>query len=166
MRSRLSQAFFCQARRYSCSYFATIKPFSARGSIRVGTICSRGPVIAVLVMLSMILTLSVLFPGITERAIVGVLSGGGILAIIAAIGARLFEPGSRRQSGGGSLLSGGIRHVVRSRSCCSVGATLCWFASVGTAQPRLAHRPARLSHRRGGGGLVLVRIVRLAIIGA
>jgi Mn2+/Fe2+ NRAMP family transporter len=51
-----------------------------------------GAVIAVLVMLSMILTLSVLFPGITETAIVGILIGGGILAIVAAIGVRMFEP--------------------------------------------------------------------------
>ena len=42
----------------------------------------------------MILTLSVLFPGIGERAIVGILSGGGILAIVAAIGVRLFQPGN------------------------------------------------------------------------
>jgi Mn2+/Fe2+ NRAMP family transporter len=51
-----------------------------------------GAIIAVLVMLSMILTLAVLFPGITETEIVGVLMGGGILAIVVAIGIRLVEP--------------------------------------------------------------------------
>jgi NRAMP (natural resistance-associated macrophage protein)-like metal ion transporter len=44
-----------------------------------------GVVIAVLVMLSLILTLSVLFPGITEKAIVGILIGGSIVAVIAAV---------------------------------------------------------------------------------
>src|ERR1700694_4664484 len=47
-----------------------------------------GAIVAVLLMLSMILTLSVLFPGITETEIVGILIGGGILAIVVAIGVR------------------------------------------------------------------------------
>jgi NRAMP (natural resistance-associated macrophage protein)-like metal ion transporter len=51
-----------------------------------------GAIIAALVMLSMILTLAVLFPGITETEIVGILIGGGILAIVVAIGARLAGP--------------------------------------------------------------------------
>ncbi len=50
-----------------------------------------GAVIAVLVMLSLILTLSVLFPGITETEIVGIFIGGSILAVSAAIGVRLVE---------------------------------------------------------------------------
>jgi Mn2+/Fe2+ NRAMP family transporter len=51
-----------------------------------------GAIIAALVMLSMILTLAVLFPDISETEIVGILIGGGILAIVVAIGARLAEP--------------------------------------------------------------------------
>ncbi len=51
-----------------------------------------GAVIAVLVMLSLILTLSVLFPGITEAEIVAILIGGSFLAIFVAIGALLIEP--------------------------------------------------------------------------
>jgi Mn2+/Fe2+ NRAMP family transporter len=51
-----------------------------------------GAVIAILVMLSLILTLSVLFPGITETEIVSALIGGCILAVIAAIGVRLLDP--------------------------------------------------------------------------
>jgi Mn2+/Fe2+ NRAMP family transporter len=51
-----------------------------------------GAIIAVLVMLSLILTLAVLFPGITEAEITGILIGGGILAMVVAIGVRLAEP--------------------------------------------------------------------------
>jgi Mn2+/Fe2+ NRAMP family transporter len=51
-----------------------------------------GAIIAVLVMLSMILTLAVLFPGITETQIIGILIGGSILAIVVAVGVRLTEP--------------------------------------------------------------------------
>jgi Mn2+/Fe2+ NRAMP family transporter len=51
-----------------------------------------GAIIAVLVMLSLILTLAVLFPGITEAEISGILIGGGILAMVVAIGVRLAEP--------------------------------------------------------------------------
>jgi NRAMP (natural resistance-associated macrophage protein)-like metal ion transporter len=51
-----------------------------------------GAVIAVLVMLSLILTLAVLFPGITETAIVSILVGGSIVAVIIAIVVKLGEP--------------------------------------------------------------------------
>jgi hypothetical protein len=48
-------------------------------------------VIAALVMLSVILTASVLFPGITETQILGVLIGGSILAAAVALAARAWE---------------------------------------------------------------------------
>jgi NRAMP (natural resistance-associated macrophage protein)-like metal ion transporter len=51
-----------------------------------------GAIIAILVMLSMILTLAVLFPGITETEIVAILVGGSVLAVVVAIGVRLAEP--------------------------------------------------------------------------
>jgi hypothetical protein len=44
-------------------------------------------VIAVLVMLSLILTVSVLFPGIAGMQIVGILIGGSVLAAAIAVGA-------------------------------------------------------------------------------
>src|SRR6202162_5146134 len=50
-----------------------------------------GAVIAVLVMLSLILTLAVLFPGITETEIVSILVGGSIVAVIIAIVVKLGE---------------------------------------------------------------------------
>jgi NRAMP (natural resistance-associated macrophage protein)-like metal ion transporter len=48
-------------------------------------------VIAVLVMLSVILTASVLFPSITEVQILAVLIGGSVLAVVTAVGVTLYE---------------------------------------------------------------------------
>ena len=46
-----------------------------------------GAVVAALVMLSVILTASVLFPDMGERVIVGILVGGSLLAIVTAVAA-------------------------------------------------------------------------------
>jgi NRAMP (natural resistance-associated macrophage protein)-like metal ion transporter len=51
-----------------------------------------GTFIAGLVMLSLILTLSVLFPGITEWDIAAILVVGSVIAIVVALGARLMTP--------------------------------------------------------------------------
>ena len=51
-----------------------------------------GAVIALLVILSLILTISVLFPSITGTQIVGILIGGGVLASAIAIGVNLAAP--------------------------------------------------------------------------
>ena len=48
-------------------------------------------VIAVLVMLSVILTASVLFPGITEGQIIGVLVGGSMLTVAMAVVVKVYE---------------------------------------------------------------------------
>ncbi len=48
-------------------------------------------VIAVLVMLSVILTASVLFPGITGGQIIGVLAGGSALAVVMAVVVKVYE---------------------------------------------------------------------------
>jgi NRAMP (natural resistance-associated macrophage protein)-like metal ion transporter len=53
-------------------------------------------VIATLVILSMILTLSVLFPGMGESTILGILIGGSLLAIIVAAGIKLAQRSSAR----------------------------------------------------------------------
>lgn len=50
-----------------------------------------GAVVAALVMLSVILTASVLFPEMDEQWIVGILAGGSILAVVVTIGVKLFE---------------------------------------------------------------------------
>jgi Mn2+/Fe2+ NRAMP family transporter len=51
-----------------------------------------GALIAILVMLSLILTLSVLFPGISEQGILGILIVGGVIAIVVAVAVRLATP--------------------------------------------------------------------------
>jgi hypothetical protein len=50
-----------------------------------------GAVVAVLVMLSIILTASVLFPDIDEQWIVGILVGESAVGILVTVGAKLFE---------------------------------------------------------------------------
>jgi NRAMP (natural resistance-associated macrophage protein)-like metal ion transporter len=123
-----------------------------------------GAVIAVLVMLSLILTLSVLFPGITETEIVGILIGGSIVTVIAAIGVRLVEsvtvPTNASQDGVAPT-----GQLERERNS--------WRMPPLDELP-----PARLTTLnrvwlialRGyllvAAGLVLVRIVQLATVGA
>lgn len=71
-----------------CNDKAVLGPWVNTRSLNLFT----GAVIAVLVMLSLILTLSVLFPGITGTQIAGILVGGSILAILTAIGVNLAQP--------------------------------------------------------------------------
>lgn len=115
-----------------------------------------GAVIAALVVLSVILTASVLWPGIDEETIVAILAGGAGLAGLVAAAVRLVE---RRQAGPQEPAAGR-------------GPRGNW-----TMPPLADLPPARLSLQsrvwmaalRGylvlAGGLVLVRIVQLAIAG-
>ncbi|MBX9848188.1 MAG: hypothetical protein K2X64_02750, partial [Rhodocyclaceae bacterium] len=48
-------------------------------------------IIAVLVMLSVILTAAVLFPDISDAHILGVLVGGSVLGVVLAFGVKLYE---------------------------------------------------------------------------
>jgi len=74
-----------------CNDKAVLGPWVNTRGLNVFT----GAVVAALVMLSLILTLSVLFPGITGTEIVGVLVGGSILAAVAAIGIGLTKSAQR-----------------------------------------------------------------------
>ncbi|HLH96377.1 MAG TPA: Nramp family divalent metal transporter [Xanthobacteraceae bacterium] len=120
-----------------------------------------GGVIAVLVLLSLILTLSVLFTDISEAEIVGILIGGGILALaLAVVGVRLAEPAAARTWDGAS------------------GQELKHARATWRMPPLEELPPARLTPLsrawlvvlRGylviAAGLVLVRIVQLSIAGA
>ena len=119
-----------------------------------------GAVIAALVMLSMILTASVLFPDLDGRWIVGVLMGGSALALLVTLLTKLYELTER------SKLQ--LRPTVRAQLDCNV-----WRMPPLDRLP-----PARLSALsrlwmivlRGyllvAGGLVLARIVQLATAGA
>jgi Mn2+/Fe2+ NRAMP family transporter len=55
-----------------------------------------GGVVAVLVMLSVILTGSVLFPDISDTVILSILIGGSVVGLVAALGVALAQRGSRK----------------------------------------------------------------------
>lgn len=57
-----------------------------------------GAVIAILVMLSLILTLSVLFPGMGDTQIIGILLGGSALGIVATIAVKFANRSQAMQS--------------------------------------------------------------------
>ena len=114
-----------------------------------------GAVIAVLVLLSMVLTLAVLFPPMSEEVIAIILIGGSIIGVIGILLAKFFAPGAGPIS---SEIEQGARHTWR--------------------MPQLDQSPpARLSRLERGwlivlrtylviaGGLILVRIVLLATAG-
>jgi hypothetical protein len=48
-----------------------------------------GAIIVLLVMLSMILTISVLFPGVSGGVIAGILIGGSVFAVVITVGVRV-----------------------------------------------------------------------------
>ena len=82
-----------------------------------------GAVVAVLVMLSVILTASVLFPDLDEKWIIGVLAGGGVLAWSVVI-----EPSCRRELScrGRAVVSCSRRRVVVPPSC--GGPAIVWWS--------------------------------------
>jgi hypothetical protein len=75
-----------------CNDRAVLGPWVNSARLNIFT----SSIIAILVMLSMILTLSVLFPGIDETTMLGILIGGSGLAIIVTIAIKL----ARWKSGG------------------------------------------------------------------
>jgi Mn2+/Fe2+ NRAMP family transporter len=114
-------------------------------------------IVAILVMLSVILTASVVFPDATdEKVILGILGGGSLLAILITIGAGAVAATRK------SVTAGGAAAVVADRE-------------IWRMPPLDALPPARLSLQKliwmgvlrvylaFAGGLVLVRVVTLAI---
>ena len=63
-----------------------------------------GGIVAVLVMLSIILTASVLFPEMGEDVIVGILAGGGVLAVLTAVAVLAMQPAKAKPSRTDDLL--------------------------------------------------------------
>jgi hypothetical protein len=70
-----------------CNDKAVLGPWTNSRGVNLFT----GAVIAALVMLSIILTASVLFPDITEAQILAVLVGGGITAFLTTLAVRAYE---------------------------------------------------------------------------
>jgi NRAMP (natural resistance-associated macrophage protein)-like metal ion transporter len=133
-----------------CNDRAVLGPWANTFKVNMFT----GGVIVVLVMLSVILTASVLFPGITGTQILAVLAGGSALALVATIGILIWQ---RR---------GGVEPRAEQQVALSERSS--W------RMPPLAQLPraeltvlnvAFLTVLRGylflAGGLVLVRIAQL-----
>jgi NRAMP (natural resistance-associated macrophage protein)-like metal ion transporter len=70
-----------------CNDKAVLGPWANSKKTNVFT----AAIIAVLVMLSVILTASVLFPDITDAQILGVLIGGSVLGVLMTVGVRVYE---------------------------------------------------------------------------
>jgi Mn2+/Fe2+ NRAMP family transporter len=122
-----------------------------------------GGIVAVLVMLSVILTGSVLYPDISDTVILSILIGGGVVGLAAALGVSFAQ---RRLSTAEPEKSGSISDAVS-------------FATEEWRMPPLERlAPVRLSlasriwmivlrgYLIAAGGLVLLRIFQLATGGA
>ncbi len=70
-----------------CNDKAVLGPWVNTRGINIFT----AAIIAVLVMLSVILTASVLFPDISDAQILGVLLGGSVLGVLMTVGVRVYE---------------------------------------------------------------------------
>jgi NRAMP (natural resistance-associated macrophage protein)-like metal ion transporter len=131
-----------------CNDAAVLGPWVNRRGVNLFT----GAVIAVLVLLSIILTAAVLWPGIGETTIVAILGAGAILALGAAAG---FVPRRR----------GGSEEIVRT------GRAAWRMPPLGELPPRRLGTGKRIwlivlrAYLVVAGGLVLLRIVALALGG-
>src|SRR3984893_17433244 len=76
-----------------CNDRAVLGPWVNSRKLNIFT----GGVVAVLVMLSVILTGSVLFPGISDTVILSILIGGSVLGLVVAVGVALVQ--GRRKTG-------------------------------------------------------------------
>lgn len=122
-----------------------------------------GAVISVLVMLSLILTASVLFPDATnETVIVGVLVGGSLVALVTAGALALLRRRTRADGLAVDPAAGDLATVPRER----------WrMPPLDQLPPAKLSLPARVwmvvlrAYLVVAGGLVLVRIVGLALGG-
>jgi len=122
-----------------------------------------GAVVAALVMLSIILTASVLFPDMHAQWIVGILVGGSTIGILVTISAKLFEL-SRRPADA---------RVKPGRARQKIDVYDNWrMPSLGELPPAQLSAISRLwmivlrGYLLVAGGLVLVRIFQLATAGA
>lgn len=121
-----------------------------------------GAVIAVLVMLSLILTASVLFPDAAgENLIVGVLAGGSAVGLLTALGVHLLQ---RRSRVGEVAETGLISRASLPREAWRMP-PLAELAPARLSLPARVWMIALRAYLVVAGGLILVRIVALAIGG-
>jgi hypothetical protein len=142
-----------------CNDKAVLGPWANSRMLNLFT----GAIVAVLVMLSIILTASVLFPGMDAHWIVGILVAGGILGILLTVGVKLLEL-SRRPADA---------WVKRKRAKQKMDVFDNWrmppLSELPRAQLSVLSR-IWITVLRGylvvAGGLILVRIFELATAGA
>jgi NRAMP (natural resistance-associated macrophage protein)-like metal ion transporter len=119
-----------------------------------------GAVVAVLVMLSIILTASVLFPDMGAEWIVGILAGGSALALAVTVGVKAFE---MRRGGG---------ETAKAREIEALDPDQWRMPPLDTLPPSRLSTLSRIwmivlrAYLVVAGGLVLVRIFQLATAGA
>ena len=142
-----------------CNDSAVLGPWANSRALNLFT----GAVVAVLVMLSIILTASVLFPDIGARSIIAILIGGSVLGILLTAGAKLFEPS--RDPIGASRSEARVKPTIDLRDSWRMPP----LDTLPPAQLSLTNRLWMIVLRGYlviAGGLVLVRIVQLATAGA
>ena len=142
-----------------CNDSAVLGPWANSRALNLFT----GAVVAVLVMLSIILTASVLFPDIGARSIIAILIGGSVLGILLTAGAKLFEPSG--DPIGASRSEARVKPTIDLRDSWRMPP----LDTLPPAQLSLTNRLWMIVLRVYlviAGGLVLVRIVQLATAGA
>ena len=144
-----------------CNDKAVLGPWANSKSVNIFT----GAVIAVLVMLSVILTTSVMYPSISGVHILAVLAGGSALAVAVTVAVRCIERRAvvgRRASVGADSASG----IAPRRRSATDRATwrMAPLESLPKAELTLLNRTWLVALRGYlvvAGGLILVRIVQL-----
>jgi NRAMP (natural resistance-associated macrophage protein)-like metal ion transporter len=122
-----------------------------------------GAVVAVLVMLSVILTGSVLFPGISDTIILSILIGGSVVGLLAALGVSFAQRRSRK------LETGNIGSISRAAHIADDNWRMPPLDRLPPARLSLASRIWMVVLRGYlilAGSLVLFRIFQLATSGA
>src|SRR6202045_1402783 len=122
-----------------------------------------GGVVAVLVMLSVILTGSVLFPGISDTVILSILIGGSVVGLVTALGVSFAQRRLRRRE------AGNIGSIPRAVSVANNTWRMPPLEQLPPARLSLASRIWMIVLRGyliAAGGLVLLRIFQLAAGGA
>jgi hypothetical protein len=142
-----------------CNDSAVLGPWANSRALNVFT----GAVVAILVLLSIILTASVLFPDIDAQWIIAILTGGSVLGLLLTAGAKLFERPDAAIDAQARPAQAGPTTDVRDH----------WrMPPLDTLPPVRLSRTSRIwmivlrLYLVIAGGLVLVRIVQLATSGA
>ncbi len=142
-----------------CNDKAVLGPWVNSGRLNLFT----GGVVAVLEMLSVIPTGSVLYPGISDTVILSILIGGSVVGLVAALGVSFAQRRSRKLEPGNIGSMSRVVNVANDR----------WrMPPLDQLQPARLSLASRIwmivlrAYLIAAGGLVLLRIFQLATGGA